>query len=68
MVNHWIDRFPPPPRANAAVGRAFLDRRLERCARERDHLPNLVAVDFYDTSGVVAAAARLNRAAAAGAP
>ncbi len=64
MINHWIDRFPPPPRANAAVGRAFLERRLERCARERDHLPNLVAVDFYDTSGVVAAAARLNRAAA----
>ena len=64
MINHWIDRFPPPPRANAAVGGGFLERRLERCARERDHLPNLVAVDFYDTSGVVAAAARLNRAAA----
>jgi hypothetical protein len=28
-------------------------------------VPNLVAVDFYDTSGVVGAAARLNRAAAA---
>jgi hypothetical protein len=68
MINHWIDAFPPPPRANAAIGRDFLSRRLDRCADERELTPNLVAVDFYETSGVVGAAARLNRAAIEAAP
>jgi hypothetical protein len=61
MINHWIDTFPPPPRGNAQIGGDFLRRRLSRCAADRLLWPSLVAVDFYDTSGVVAAAAALNR-------
>jgi hypothetical protein len=61
LVNHWIDRFPPPPSANARIGRrAFLRARLRRCARERGLLPNLVAVDFYDMGAVVEVARELN--------
>ncbi|MBB4661266.1 hypothetical protein [Conexibacter arvalis] len=62
LVNHWIDAFPPSPRANREIGGAFLERRLDRCARERDMQPNVVAVDFHQTSGVVEAASALNEA------
>ena len=46
MLNHWIDRFPPPPSANGAI--------LTRgsCARsrcERRGMPvSLIAADFYE--------------------
>lgn len=60
LVNHWIDSFPPSPRGNREIAGAFLTSRLERCARERGMTPNLVAVDFYDRSGVVEAARALN--------
>jgi uncharacterized membrane protein HdeD (DUF308 family) len=60
LVNHWIDDFPPPPSRNSRIGGDFLRERLERCERERGTLPNLVAVDFYERSGVVAAARALN--------
>ena len=63
MVNHWIDSFPPPPGANERVGEELLRRRLERCAAERRLRPSLVAVDYYNTSGVVAIAAEWNRRA-----
>jgi hypothetical protein len=60
LVNHWVDSFPPSPRGNRAIAGDFLAARLERCARERGMMPNLVAVDFYDRSGVVEAARALN--------
>jgi hypothetical protein len=62
MLNHWIDSFPPPPSRNAQIGGRFLRERIERCARARGMLPNLVAVDYYDRSGVVSAAASANAA------
>jgi len=48
MVNHWIT-VDPPSRAVAAEANArdVLLTRAEECASERDHLPNIVAVDFY---------------------
>lgn len=64
LVNNWIDDFPPNPRANREIGGAFLTRRLARCERERGMRVNLVAVDFYDRSNVVAAARALNDRAA----
>jgi hypothetical protein len=64
LVNHWIDTFPPSPRRNREIGGAFLTRRLARCARERQLTPNVVAVDYYATSGVVAAAQALNQRSA----
>lgn len=62
-VNHWVDAFPPRPRANIAFGGSFLVNRLSKCERERSQLPNVVAVDFYERSGVVKATDALNRAA-----
>lgn len=62
LMNHWIDRFPPPPTANAEVSRrSVLIRRARRCERTLGRLPNLIAVDFYERGDVVAAARALNR-------
>jgi hypothetical protein len=54
-------RFPPSVTRNQAIGGAFLRTRLGRCERARDRLPNLVAVDFYERTGVVDAVRRLNQ-------
>ena len=61
-INHWIDRFPPQPSLNTKVSGAFLEARARECARERGLVPNILAVDFYDRSGVVQVAAALNSA------
>ena len=47
QINHWIDTTPTPKPSNAAVVNAysFLLARAEKCASERHHLPNLIAVD-----------------------
>jgi len=60
MLNHWIDRFPPPPSGNQRIGNAVLERQVDRCERERGQVANLVAVDFYERTGVLALAKRLN--------
>lgn len=64
LVNHWIDTFPPSPRRNRAIGGDFLARRLARCERAREMRANVVAVDFHERSGVVAAVRELNDRAA----
>lgn len=61
LVNHWIATFPPSVTRNERIGGDVLRDRLERCERERGLLPNLVAVDFYERSGVDEVAAELNR-------
>jgi hypothetical protein len=60
LVNHWIPPFPPSVTRNEEIGDGFLRRRLRRCELRRDLLPNLIAVDFYERSGVVEAARQLN--------
>jgi len=61
-LNHWIDRFPPPASANAAVGdRQTLLRRVRECRSRLGQAPNLIAVDFYDSGDVVATVDQLNR-------
>jgi hypothetical protein len=60
LVNHWIATFPPSPRRNERIGGVLLERRLVRCERRRQQLPNLAAVNFYERSDVVGIAARLN--------
>ena len=60
LVNHWIDTWPPSPSRNARISGAALARRLARCERSRGLLPNLVAVDFHERSGVVEVVQRLN--------
>ena len=51
QINHWIDTTPTPRPSNAAIVNAysFLLARAEQCASERHHLPNVIAVDFYQT-------------------
>ena len=62
QINHWIDTTPTPKPSNAAIvnNYQFLLARAEACAAERQHLPNLVAVDFYRTGDVVRVVERLN--------
>ena len=60
LVNHWIPPFPPSVSRNDRIAGRALQRRLGRCQRVRGQLPNLVAVDFHERSGVVEAARRLN--------
>jgi hypothetical protein len=60
MLNHWIPPFPPSVTRNQ--GGAFLRARIGRCERERGMLPNLLAVDFHERTGVVEVARSLNAA------
>jgi hypothetical protein len=62
QINHWIDTTPAPKPSNAAVVNAypFLLARAEKCAAERRHLPNLIAVDFYRTGDLLAVVNKLN--------
>lgn len=60
LVNHWIPPYPPSVSRNDQIAGNVLERRLTRCERERGQLPNLLAVDFHERSGVVEAARRLN--------
>ncbi|MDP9135652.1 MAG: hypothetical protein M3N56_12605, partial [Actinomycetota bacterium] len=60
LLNHWIDGFPPAPSRNQRIGNAVLERQVDRCERERRQLPNLLAVDFYERTGVVEIARRRN--------
>jgi hypothetical protein len=49
LVNHWISTDPLPLPSHASQVNAYdpLLARLRECRRVRDHLPNLVAVNFY---------------------
>jgi len=62
LMNHWLDRFPPPPAENGAVAdRASLLERLRSCRTARGQRPNLIAVDFYEGSDLMETARELNR-------
>ena len=60
LLNHWIDTFPPSPSRNRRIGGRLLERRVDGCERARGLRPNLLAVDFYERSGVIDVARRLN--------
>jgi hypothetical protein len=63
MLNHWIDRFPPPPSAHGAILTAdFLRTRLADCARERGLPVSLIATDFYEEGAFIDVVAEINRA------
>lgn len=63
LLNHWIDTTPAPRPSNAAIVNSFpvLSTRALQCAKERDHLPNIVAVDFYRTGDLFRVVDQLNR-------
>jgi hypothetical protein len=61
LINHWITTFPPSPTRNERAGGAVLDARVERCEQQRGRVASIVAVDFYERTGVIELARRLNR-------
>src|SRR5262245_32561208 len=62
LMNHWIESTPMPKPSNAAIvnARDVLLTRIRAFRRERGHLPNLVAVDFYGVGDLVSVVRELN--------
>jgi hypothetical protein len=63
QINHWIETPPAPRPSNAVIvnGHDFLRARAEECARERAHLPNIIAVDFFRTGDLLRVVNELNQ-------
>jgi hypothetical protein len=62
LVNHWVDTTPTPRPSLASVvnAAAALLKRVQTCQRQRNRLPNLVAVDFYRRGDVIGVVNTLN--------
>ena len=62
LLNHWISTDPIPKPSDAAKVNAYdpLLARARECMRIRDHLPNLVAVNFYRKGDVFRVVDTLN--------
>lgn len=62
LINHWIETTPAPQPTNAELvnARDLLLRRARECRRVRRHVPNVIAVDFYDIGDVVGVVRTLN--------
>lgn len=69
LLNHWIETTPTPKPSNAAQVNAYpvLLKRAQQCRDERQHIPNIVAVDFYRTGDLLRVVNELNGAGAAAA-
>jgi hypothetical protein len=63
LINHWVSTDPTPRPSDATVvnARAPLLARVRACERLRDHLPTLLAVNFYRRGDVFAVVDELNR-------
>ncbi len=61
LLNHWISRSSPTPR-DAQEANAFdlLHGRATQCQQERGRLPNLIAVNFYETGDIFQVVDALN--------
>jgi hypothetical protein len=61
LLNNWIESsVPSPDDANKVNAYDALLSRALTCERERGHIPNLVAVDFYRTGDVLGVVNVLN--------
>jgi hypothetical protein len=62
LINHWISTDPVPKPSDAAKVNAYepLLARARECERVRDHLPNLLAVNFYKQGDVFRVVDTLN--------
>ena len=61
LVNHWLNR-PQRRVSDAALVNAadVLGPRLDKCVTERRHIPNFVAVDYYDRGALFSEVDQLN--------
>lgn len=64
LLNHWITKTSPS-RVDAVRVNSydFMLDRARTCAEERDKIPNIIAVDFYNLSDVVAVVDAINAGA-----
>lgn len=61
LLNHWIDNGRPSRKASSEVNRFdVLLPRARACEKERELLPNLVAVDWYDEGDLLGVVNVLN--------
>jgi hypothetical protein len=62
LINHWVSTDPTPKPSDADKVNAYapLLARARACERIRDHLPNLLAVNFYKRGDVFRVADTLN--------
>ncbi len=62
LINHWVSTDPTPRPSDARKVNAYapLLARARACERIRDHLPNLLAVNFYRRGDVFKVADTLN--------
>ena len=62
QINNWIETTPAPRPSNAEIvnGYAALLARARECRQERGHLPNILAVDFYDVGDLFRVVRTLN--------
>ena len=62
QINHWIETSPAPKPSNAEIVNSydFLLHRARQCAKERKHLPNIIAVDFYKVGDLVGVVRTMN--------
>ena len=61
QMNHWLEQVVPSPSDAARVNaRGFLLDRARRCERRRDHIPNVVAVNFYASGDLMGAVDAIN--------
>jgi hypothetical protein len=62
LINHWVSTDPTPRPSDADKVNAYkpLLARARECERIRDHLPNLLAVNFYKRGDVFRVTDTLN--------
>lgn len=61
QINHWLEKLTPSPTDAAEVNAyPLLLARARQCQRERGRLPNIVAVNFYQTGDVIDVVKTLN--------
>jgi hypothetical protein len=62
LMNHWIETGAVPKPSNSQIvnARDVLLGRARACRRERNHIPNLVAVDFYGVGDLIDVVRELN--------
>jgi len=62
LINNWVNSDPRPLPSNAQRVNAYdtLLARVRACEKRREHVPNLIAVDFYRRGQVFRVADTLN--------